>query len=43
MKKFVAVILLILAIIFLWKGYNDWKYRISNKVTKQIKITYKKL
>ena len=32
MKKFVAVILLILAIIFLWKGYNDWKYRISNKV-----------
>ena len=32
MKKIVAVILLILAIIFLWKGYNDWKYRISNKV-----------
>lgn len=32
MKKIVAVILLILAIIFLSKGYNDWKYRISNKV-----------
>lgn len=31
MKKFVAVILLILAIIFLFKGFTDMKYKISNK------------
>ena len=32
MKKFVAVILLIVGVIFLFKGFTDWKYRISNKV-----------
>ncbi|WP_294189751.1 hypothetical protein [uncultured Clostridium sp.] len=32
MKKIVASVLLVISIIFLFKGFTDWKYRISNKV-----------
>ena len=32
MKKIVASVLLVISIIFLFKGFIDWKYRISNKV-----------
>lgn len=31
MKKIVASILLVISIIFLFKGFTDWRYRISNK------------
>ena len=32
MKKIVASVLLVISIIFLFKGFIDWKYRITNKV-----------
>ena len=32
MKKIVASVLLVISIIFLFKGFTDWKYKISNKV-----------
>ena len=36
MKKIVASLLLGISIIFLFKGFNDLKYRISNKVNVNI-------
>ena len=37
MKKIVASVLLVISIIFLFKGFIDWKYRITNKVNNSIR------